>query len=115
MSRTAFFRKALLSAAVLTILPRTLPAQEHAFEEARSPGPAPNVSVLRVESDTLLRVDFPGRKTWGRVEKGAVLEGQLSLPLYAGEHIVSPAGSTISVTVNSVEKIREDLGFWRKT
>jgi hypothetical protein len=68
-----------------------------------------------VESDSLLRVDFPGRKSWGHVEKGAVLEGRLSLPLYAGEHIAAPADSTIRVTVNSVEKIREDLGAWRKT
>src|SRR6266436_6684283 len=107
MSRTAFLRKALLAAAVLTILPRTLLTQEHAVEEARSPGPAPNVSALHVESDSLLRVDFPGRKTWGRVEKGAVLEGLLSLPLYAGEHVVAPEGSTIRVTVESTEKIRE--------
>jgi hypothetical protein len=68
-----------------------------------------------VKSESLLRVDFPGRKSWGRVEEGAVWEGRLSLPLYAGEQIVAPAGSTIRVTVNSVEKIREDLGFWRKT
>jgi hypothetical protein len=115
MNRSAFFRKALLTAAVFTILPRTLSAQEHAVEEARSSGPAPSVSVLHVGSDSLLRVDFPGRKTWGHVERGAVVEGRLSLPLYAGENIVAPADSAVHVTVSSVEKIREDLGFWRKT
>jgi hypothetical protein len=115
MSRTAFFRRALLTAAVFTILPRTLPAQERAVKEVRSAGPAPNVSVLHVESDSLLRVDFPGRKSWGHVEKGAVLEGRLSLPLYAGEHIAAAADSKIRVTVKSIKKIREDLGFWRRT
>lgn len=92
-----------------------LAAQERASQEANSAGPAPDVSVLHVESESLLRVDFPGRKSWGHVENGAVLEGRLLLPLYAGEHIAAPADSSIRVTVNSVEKIRDDLGFWRKT
>jgi len=71
--------------------------------------------LLHVESESLLRVEFPDRKGWGHARKGTVLEGRLSLPLYAGERIAAPADSTIRVTVNSVEKIREDLGFWRKT
>src|SRR6202049_1213808 len=115
MSRTEFFRRTLLSVGIFAVLPCVLPAQEHGAQETRSPGPAPAVSVLHVKSESLLRVDFPGRKSWGHGEKGAELEGRLSLPLYAGEHIVAPAGSAIRVTVNSVEKIREDLGFWRKT
>jgi hypothetical protein len=115
MNRTAFFRRALLTAAVFTILPRTLPAQERAVEEVRSACPAPDVSVPHAESESLLRVDFPGRKSWGYIKKGTVLEGRISLPLYAGEHIVAPADSTIRVTVNSTEKIREHLGLWRKT
>jgi hypothetical protein len=115
MDRSAFFRKAIFAAGILAILPCGLSAQEHAADEARSAALAPGVSVLHVESESLLRADFPGRKSWGHVEKGAVLEGRLSLPLYAGEHIVAPSGSTIRVTVNSVEKIREDLGAWRKT
>lgn len=119
MSRIAFLRNAFISTGVLAILPCTLPAQDHvaevAREEARTGGPALGASVLHVENESLLRVDFPGRKSWGRVEKGAVLEGRLSLPLYAGKNIAAPAESKIRVTVNSVEKIREDLGFWRKT
>jgi hypothetical protein len=115
MSRIACFRKTLLAAGFLAILPCVLHGQEHASEEARSAVLAPGVSVLHVESESLLRVDFPGRKSWGHVEKGAVLEGRLSLPLYAGEHIAASAESTIRVTVSSVEMIREGLGFWRKT
>jgi hypothetical protein len=115
MSRSTFFRNALLTAAVFTIFPRTLPAQKHAVEEARSSGPGPNVSVLHVESGSLVHVDFAGRKSWGHVERGTVLEGHLSMPLYAGESIVAPTDSTVRVTVNSVEKMRENLGFWRKT
>jgi len=115
MDRSAFFRKAIFAAGMFAILPYMLLAQEHSAEEARAGALARGVSVLHVESESLLRVDFPGRKSWGHVEKGAVLEGRLSLPLYAGEHIAAPADSTIRVTVNSVEKIREDLGAWRKT
>ena len=115
MDRSAFFRKAIFAAGMFAILPCVLLAQEHSAEEARSGEPGPGVSVLHVESESLLRVDFPGRKSWGHVEKGAVLEGRLSLPLYAGEHIAAPADSKIRVTVKSIEKIREDLGFWRRS
>jgi hypothetical protein len=68
-----------------------------------------------MESDPLVHVDFPGRKSWGHVEKGTVLEGHLSVPLYAGQNIVAPTDSAVRVTVNSVEKMRENIGFWRKT
>jgi hypothetical protein len=115
MSRIACFRKTLLAVGVLAILPSVIAAQERTGEEARLADPAAGVSILHVESESLLRADFPGRKNWRHVEKAEVLEGRLSLPLYAGEHIAAPAGSTIRVTVSSVEKIREDLGFWRKT
>jgi hypothetical protein len=115
MDRSAFFRKVIFAAGMFAILPCVLLAQEHSAEKAGSGEPPPGLSVLHVESESLLRVDFPGRKSWGHVGKGDVLEGRLSLPLYAGEHVAAPAGSTIRVTVSSVEKIREGLGFWRKT
>jgi len=105
----------IVAVGILAILPCRLDAQKHAVEETRAVATAPGVSVLPVESDSLARVDFPGHKSWGHVEKGAVLEGRLTLPLYSGENIVAPAGSAIRVTVNSAEKIRESLGFWRKT
>ena len=115
MDRSAFFGKTIFAVGMFAMLPLALRAQEPAIGEAGLARPAANVSALRVDSESLLRVEFPGRKTWGRVEKGAVLEGRLSLPLYAGEHVVAPEGSTIRVTVESTEKIRESLGFWRKT
>jgi hypothetical protein len=115
MDRSAFFRRVIFAAGMFAILPCVLLAQEHSAEEVRSSEPPPGVSVLHVETESLLRVEFPGVKSWGHVGKGAVLEGRLSLPLYAGEHIVAPADSKIRVTVKSIEKIREDLGFWRKS
>jgi hypothetical protein len=63
----------------------------------------------------LVHVDFPGIRSWRHVAKGTVLEGHLSVPLYAGENIVAPADNAVRVTVKSVEKMRENLGFWRKT
>ena len=115
MGRSAFFRRAIFAASMFAILPGALRAQESAIEEAGLACPSQSVSALFVESESLLRVDFPGRKNWRNVETGAVLEGRLSLPLYAGEQSVAPAGSAIRVTVNSAEKIRGNLGFWRKT
>src|SRR5216683_2443492 len=115
MSRTALFRKTLLTAGMFAILPCVLPAQEQTAEEARSAGAVSGFSLLDVENESLLRAEFPGHKNWGRVKKGAVLEGRLSLPLYTGEQIAAPADSTIRVTVSSVEKIHESVGFWRKS
>jgi len=115
MSRTACFRKALLSAALFIILPCVLPAQEHAGEEARSAGPAPSVFVLHVESESFLRVDFQGRKNWGASKKDRFWRAASRCHCNADEHIAAPADSTICVTVSSVEKIREHSGFWRKT
>lgn len=115
MSCTVSFRKTFVATGILAILPCMLLAQEHAADEARSPGTAPDVAVLHVDSESLLRVNFPDPKSWGRVKKGSLLEGHLSLPLYAGDQIAAPADSTIRVTVSAVERIRENLGFWRKT
>ena len=113
MERSVFLRKVFLAFGIFMMLPCGLPAQERAVDEAGAP--APSVSVLPVENDSLARVDFPGQKSWGRVKKGAALEGRLSLPLYAGEQVVAPAESKIRVTVESIEKIRERVGFWRKS
>jgi hypothetical protein len=115
MDHSAFFGKAILAVSVFAILAGALHAQQRAAEEATTAAPTPSLSVLHADSESLLRVDFPGRNSWGRIEKGSVLEGRLSLPLYAGEHLVAPAGTTIRVTVHSAEKISENLGFWRKT
>src|SRR5713101_2651717 len=95
MSRTALFRKTLLTAGMFAILPCVLPARTKIAEEARSAGAVSGFSLLDVENESLLRAEFPGHKNWGRVKKGAVLEGRLSLPLYTCEQIAAPAYSTI--------------------
>jgi hypothetical protein len=115
MSRTARLKKTLFVACTLAILPCLLAAQERTAEEEISTAPMPVVPVAHEESDSLVRAVFPGHKSWGHVEKGIVVEGRLSIPLYAGEYIVAPADSAVRITVSSVEKIHENIGFWRKT
>jgi hypothetical protein len=115
MSRAACLTRMLLVICTLAILPCVLGAQEHTAEEKIPRAVAPAISAVPGEGDTLLRAVFPGHKNWGRVEKGSKLEGRLSLPLYAGEEMVAPADSVVRITVNSAEKIREPLGFWRKS
>src|SRR5258708_34120844 len=100
MDRSAFFRKAIFAAGILAILPCGRSAQEHAADEARSAALAPGVSVLHAESESLLRVDFPGRKSCGHVEKDAVLQARHSPPPYPGRHIHTPSGTTIPVAAN---------------
>jgi hypothetical protein len=115
MNRMARLRKTLLTACTLAILPCMVAGQEHAAEEKVPGAREPMVSAALVESDSLLRVVFPGHKNWGRVEKGTMLEGRLSLPLYAGGEMLAPADSAVRIKVNSAEKVREPLGFWRKS
>src|SRR5882672_6059559 len=115
MSRTSLSRTSLLAIGILAIFPCAISAQENAPEDSKSSDSLPSVSVLHVPSESLLRADFPGPRSWGHIEKGAVLEGRLSLPLYAGDDIAAPADSNIRVTVESVERIPENSGFWRKT
>jgi len=114
MNRTTYLRKAILTTCALAILPCVVAAQNHAAEENVRPY-TPAVSAAPVEGDLLLRAVFPGHKSWGRVEKGSKLEGRLSLPLYSGEEMVAPVDTVVRITVNSVEKVREPLGFWRKS
>lgn len=115
MNRTAFCRKVFFTAGVFVINAGVLSAQERTAEKTRPSEAALAVSSLHVESESLLRVEFSGRTGWGHVKKGAVLEGRLLLPLYAGQRVAAPTDSRVRVTVNSVEKVREALGFWRKT
>jgi hypothetical protein len=115
MGGTACLRKAILVACTLAILPCVIGAQEHIAEEKVPVAVAPAISAAPGESDTLVRAVFPGHKNWGHVEKGTMLEGRLSLPLYAREEMVAPADSVVRITVNSAEQIREPLGFWRKS
>ena len=114
MSRAACFTKMFLVFYVLAILPCLLGAQEHTTEERVPISAAPAGPTAHVESETLVRAVFPGLKSWAHVGKGSKLEGRLSLPLYAGEEMVAPSDSVVRITVNSAEKIREPLGFWRK-
>jgi hypothetical protein len=115
MNRTAFCRKAFFTAGMFVINAGVLSAQERTAEKTRPSEAARAVSSLHVESESLLRVEFSGRTGWGHVKKGVVLEGRLLLPLYAGQRVAAPTDSRVRVTVNSVEKVREALGFWRKT
>jgi len=115
MTRTFFCRKAAFAAGVFVINAGVLAAQERAAEKNGPDQAAPVVSSPHVENESLLRVDFPGRMRWGHVKKGAVLEGRLSLPLYAGQRVRAPTDTRVRVTVNSVAKSREASGFWRKT
>src|ERR1051326_4870683 len=66
------------------------------------------------EFEVLVRVDFPGLKSWRGIKNGAVLEGNLALPIYQGTKMAAPKGSQIRVTVKSAEKIQEGTSFWMK-
>src|SRR5436309_13389483 len=90
MGRSAFFRRAIFAASMFAILPGALRAQESAIEEAGLACPSQSVSALGVESESLLRVDFPRRHNWKNIEAGAILEVLRSLPRHPGEPPEAP-------------------------
>src|SRR5215470_3265806 len=75
----------------------------------------PNIEVATspVSSGTLLSAEFPF-KNWGQVRAGDLVEGRLTLPLYAGQQLVFPNGSTIRLTIASVQRVSEKTGAWQK-
>ena len=90
-------------------------AQENRAASERLGENEASARVGTAETETLVRVELRGRKNWRGIKTGKVLEGCLALPIYEGREMEAPAGTQVRVTVESTEKIREVMGFWKKT
>ena len=86
-------------------------AQEHAAQP--SSDPAANTEILSLPVGTLFPLNLDV-KSWKHIQPGLVCEGHLSLPLYTRQQAPIPAGTTVRVTIDSVEKVRVPTGA-RKT
>jgi hypothetical protein len=90
-------------------------AQENRAASERLGENEASARVGTAETEALVRVELRGRKNWRGIKTGTVLEGCLALPIYEGREMEAPAGTQVRVTVESTEKIREVMGFWKKT
>jgi hypothetical protein len=107
------FRVFLLTFACLMSAPVNRAQENRAASERIGENEA-RARVGTVETETLVRVELRGRKNWRGIKAGTVLEGCLTLPIYEGREMEAPAGQ-VRLTVESTEKIREAMGFWKKT
>jgi len=71
--------------------------------------------ALRLESGSLLSVELTEGRPWKRMHANSVLEGRLTLPLYSGQSATVPAGTKVRLTIESVRKLRDSGGVWRRS
>lgn len=69
-------------------------------------------ATLPLPSGMLIPVNL-NVKDWKHAKSGQVLEGHLSLPLYGSQQTIVPAGTTVRVTIESVERVRPNGGTWK--
>jgi hypothetical protein len=112
---TVLARALLFAAAFAGISQPVFPQDQGAARSEASAENAPDLSVRHVAGGALIRAEVRNRLDWSRVPKGKVVEAKLSFPLFAGKKVALPAGTPLRVTVGSSERVRDELGFWRKT
>jgi hypothetical protein len=61
-----------------------------------------------------LQIELAQRTDWKRVARNTLLEGRLTLPVFAGSEVAIPQGTKVSLTIESVKKVGRDSGAWRK-
>ena len=114
-NNTILIRAVLFVAAFVAVCEPAFSQDQAATAAETSAESAAKGSVRSVASGALIRVALKERVNWAHVPKASVLEGELSLPLYAGERVLLPEGTAMRVIINSSEKVRAHAGFWRRT
>jgi hypothetical protein len=114
-NNTILIRAVLFVAAFVAVCEPAFSQDQAATAAETSAENAAKGSGRSVASGALIRVALKERVNWAHVPKASVLEGELSLPLYAGERVLLPEGTAMRVIINSSEKVRAHAGFWRRT
>ena len=112
-SKAIFVRIALLGVVFLAVSGPVLPQGRAPVASEVSAEKGAEILLPRIERGALMRAAFEQHVDWSHLPKGAVLEGAISYPIYAGEHIALPAGTQLRVTISSSGKVRDPQGFWR--
>ena len=79
--------------------------------ESTAPVAAPG---LQIQQGTLLQVDLARRTDWKHLARNSVVEGNLMLPVFVGNQIAIPEGTKVSLMIESVRKVGEESGAWKK-
>ena len=107
-------RKSVLLLLVIVIL-EALPVEAQELAVRNIAGSENSFSATRPSPQLgeLISVEL-AIKNWKQVHKGDVLEGHLALPVYSGQQRILPRGATIHLTIESIEKVSEKTGAWKK-
>ena len=69
---------------------------------------------VRIPQGTFLQVELAQRTNWRHLARNSVVEGELMLPVFVGNDVAIPKQTKISLTIESVKKVGNDSGKWRK-
>lgn len=81
---------------------------------AQNAGSTVSGDTLQISSGTLLQVELLQDKDWRRIRPNTRVEGRLTLPAYSAGRVAVPAGTTVRLSIASVERVRESRGTWKK-
>jgi hypothetical protein len=76
--------------------------------------PAPQPGAVRIQPGTLLQIELAQHTDCKHSARNTLLEGRLMLPVFAGSDVAIPQGTKVSLTIESVKKVRSDSGAWKK-
>jgi hypothetical protein len=78
------------------------------------PTPALQPGAVRIQQGTLLQIELAQRTDWNHLARNKLLDGRLMLPVFAGSDVGIPQGTKVSLTIESVKKVRSDSGAWKR-
>jgi len=71
-------------------------------------------ATVRIPQGTLLQIELAQRTDWKHLARNSVVKGRLMLPVFAGNDIAIPEQTKVSLTIESVKKVDDDSGTWKK-
>ncbi|MCU1241045.1 MAG: hypothetical protein JWO71_1771 [Candidatus Acidoferrum typicum] len=69
---------------------------------------------VRTPQGTLLQIELAQRTDWKHLARNSVVEGRLMLPVFTGNDIAIPEQTKVKLTIESVKKVGNDSGTWKK-
>src|ERR1700720_2033250 len=81
---------------------------------AMESAPQTTEAGVRIPQGTLLQIELAQRTDWKHLARNSVVEGRLMLPVFTGNDIAIPEQTKVKLTIESVKKVGNDSGTWKK-
>jgi len=69
-------------------------------------------ATTQIDAGTVLDVELAPGHEWKRIAKNSTVEGRFRFPIFAREQVAIPAGTKLSLAVESVKKTSNSRGKW---